>query len=389
MVLFRYWAPENAPTRGRFYVEGGGGEFICWQHAKLVIVKATASRRAEILRFLLDRGIDLGALGGMQPLGEQLDRCRLLVGGRGAAKRTNTTDSEDQYGFLDLAPEDLYRASQTLDVASVPCRAETIKDAVITVDHREPEPLFDTLVRSPFRVERASLPAGDVRVSSERDNRTLLIERKTVTDLYNGITGEERHCHEQAERYWLLAQEQASQGGLLRVVWLIEAEQNGRRQLYNALPKIAQTDGWVNYLVGILGQSVVTTFSTNHSAYLIAKMAQGFLEGCLYYPVKVGAKRIDLGHRERQRLTARPAAPAGEPADHGVIQGAHSLASLLALFPGVSTRAARGLAATGLSLAEIANLGEDALLEIEGVGPTTAARLREIFHSLRGSRRAV
>lgn len=91
----------------RLRIRGG---LQCWQHAKLVIVKATASRRAEILRFLLDRGIDLGALGGMQPLGEQLDRCRLLVSGRGAAKRTNTTDSDDQYGFLDLAPEDLYRA---------------------------------------------------------------------------------------------------------------------------------------------------------------------------------------------------------------------------------------------------------------------------------------
>ena len=382
MVLFRYWAPENAPTRGRFYVEGGGGEFICLQRSKLVIEKATTARREEILCCLRDQGIDLGAIGGMQALGEQLDRCQLLVSG-GRATRASS-DGEGQYRFLDLSPEDLCRASQALDVASVPCHPATIKETVIAVDHREPAALFDALERSPFRVERASLPAGDVLVSSARDDRKLLIERKTVTDLYNGITGDGRHCHEQAERYWLLAQEQALQGGLLRVVWLIEAEQEGRRQLYNALPKIAQMDGWVNYLVAILGQSVVTTFSTNHSAYLIAKMTQGFCEQSLFYPVKVGAQRIDMGRRDRERLTGRAAATDHEPTDHGVIQGSHSLASLLALFPGVSTRVARGLAATGLSLAEITDLEEDALLKIDGVGATTASHLRHLFNSLRG-----
>ncbi|NCA71692.1 MAG: hypothetical protein EOM91_16745 [Sphingobacteriia bacterium] len=289
----------------------------------------------------------------------------------------------DQYRFLDLPPEDLYLASQMLDVASVPCRPATLEETLIAVDHREPGALFDALARSRFRVERACLPAGDVLVSSRCDDRRLLIERKTVTDLYRGITGDARHCHEQAERYWLLAQEHATNGELLRVVWLIESEQSGRRQLYNALPKVAQMDGWVNYLVGILGQSIVCTFSTNHSAYLIAKMAQGFVEHALYYPVKVGARRIDRSAQDRQRLAVKPAPRGGAATDHGVIQGAHSLASLLSMLPGVNTRVARGLAATGLSLAQIANLDEQALVRIDGVGARTAAHLRDLFHSLR------
>ena len=149
--------------------------------------------------------------------------------------------------------------------------------------------------------------------------------------------------------------------------------------------ELTQMDHWLHYMVGVLGHHVVTTLSTNHSAYLIANIIVGVLENSLLDPVTVNGNRIDKGRHEREAIMGRPAATDDVPTDHGVIQDSHSLASLLASFPGVSARVARGLAATGLSLAEIAALEEDALLKIDGIGATTAAHLRHLFHSLRGS----
>ncbi|NCA72774.1 MAG: hypothetical protein EOM91_22520, partial [Sphingobacteriia bacterium] len=111
MYYFRYWAPENSPHRGRFYVEGGDGEYLCVVNGRPAVRgTSTDLRRVLILRFLHENGIGIGASGirGMRELGDELVRCRLLLGGRWAAQRANA-DVDDGYRFLDLPPADLYR----------------------------------------------------------------------------------------------------------------------------------------------------------------------------------------------------------------------------------------------------------------------------------------
>jgi ERCC4-type nuclease len=184
--------------------------------------------------------------------------------------------------------------------------------------------------------------------------------------------------HSQAERHADYVHDRAAQGVHTRVVWIIEGEDEGSRLLYNTLPQVKQTDGMVNYLVGVLGQHIIQSYSTNHTAYLIAKLTQGFLEQELYRPVKVGAVRIDRSKKERRLKSA--ILPHSAESYRGVLMAANGLAQMLSLMPGIKTNVAKEMAATGLSLAQIVNMSLEEISALKGVGPKSAKEIHDLFN---------
>lgn len=278
---------------------------------------------------------------------------------------------------VDVRPaEEIIKQINDCEVHKAPFKKSTLRSAKLYIDSREPECVLDAFKHSPLDVERAGLPIGDFKVTDTTTGDTLIFERKTISDLYSSTIS--THLHSQAER--LYSWQHTLDGVRGRVVWIIEAEQGGSRVLYNALPLSKQVDGLINYFVGVLGQFVVQSYNVKHTAYLIHKIAQGFLEQQLPYPVKSdNGARIDALKRDRAIEST-----VSEPSKaHGVsIPGRDTLQRALMTIPGVNTAIADALAASNLPLTEILMLTEDKLIEFKGVGKKTAAIIAQEFSAL-------
>jgi flagellar motor switch/type III secretory pathway protein FliN len=191
------------------------------------------------------------------------------------------------------------------------------------------------------------------------------------------ITGDEHRAHSQVERYYDYIQEQAAKGVCVKLIWIIEGE-NGVRSLYNSLPLVQGVDGMINYWIAISDQYVATSFNLNHTAYLTAKLIQGFFERTLPNPVKLlNGSRIDRHHAHSTNM-----APEVDNTDRGVTRGSESLSSLLSYFPGVKSNVAKELASTGMSIKEILQMSESDLVKIKGISDKSARVIFDGFNMI-------
>ncbi|MEH0791131.1 hypothetical protein KW882_02360 [Vibrio parahaemolyticus] len=402
MFSFKPWVPKGKTLPVRFYINGNSKEYLSKVSNKIQVTALTVGRKREIEAFLFEHGIDLNTVG-LTELGNRLSSVGLVSGGgRGATTasrsysrgnvvqasfgRKHRSIDDVDFSFVNKSQEDLYHEANRLKPSDTPFKDSSRRSLAIAVDHREPSALINGVKSIGLNTTVMSLDAGDVLVSDMTDSsRLLLIERKTITDLYTNISGENKHAHHQAERYYDMMVEYASEGVSLQVVWVVEGEEASDgtiRGLYNVLPQVKQVDGWMNYLIAVCGQYVVPTFNTNHTSYMIAKLAQGWVEKSLYYPVKVGNVRVDKSRRERTAMTGEFKAPVKAETSHrGVIRADDGLIGMLGIMPCINRKIAENLAKTGRTFVEIVSMTEAELKEIDGIGDKTAKNIRQMFDS--------
>jgi len=155
------------------------------------------------------------------------------------------------------------------DITKIKFKSKTVKNAITVIDTKEPEPLQNLLFDSPIpNPGLGTLEVGDILIKKIDDTAEMIIERKTVHDLYNSITSDYSHAHSQVERMYAYQQAKLEQGVYVKVVWLVEGMNDGATGLYHSLPEPKQVDGWVNYLVAISDQYLVTSFNVEHTCSL-------------------------------------------------------------------------------------------------------------------------
>ncbi len=399
-MLFKPWYPKGSDVAMRFYSVENGEEYIGKVSGIVCVVAPSAHSKEQLTSRLKLNGFDVNNVSGIRDAAKQLSELGLLQAGQSSRNSHSESYSSNVHQFTGgrrqpAAPNysannyrhysDNYRQStaqelceqaNNLSIETAPFKDSTRKNALISIDSREPSNLHSLLRRTGLNISRELLDDGDIIIQDKRDpNRMLLIERKCITDAANSVFSS--HLHDQAERYWMKKQEWAREGKELQVIWIFEGENNGSTMMYNTLEQIKQMDGVVNYLIAILNQHVAQTFSTQHTAYLISKFTQGFLEQSLYYPVKVGGIRVDRSKKERQGLAGNATE---SHSNHGVSRAKNGIAGMLACLPGINTKVASALEATGKPYAEIVNLSVNELLTINGIGQKTAVHFFELMN---------
>ena len=274
----------------------------------------------------------------------------------------------------------LLRESSLLDIGSAPFRNDSIKNLKIVVSSNEPPALFDLLCKSKIPdVQRTHLEVADIFIVDKRTGDALMIERKTITDLYQSVT-QQAHAHDQCERMSVFVNNFRKDGKRARAAWIVESLPTGPHLMYESLDLIQSVDGLINYFDMINDQSVYQSFSMNHTAYLIAKLAQGFFEQKLYYSVKTSNPLVNRSKKERLASKDETSIPTDK--DSGVTRHSSSdLQDMLSYLPGINKTGAANLAATGLSFVEIMNLSKQELSEIKGIGPKGLESLWQAIHA--------
>lgn len=232
----------------------------------------------------------------------------------------------------------------------------------ITVDTREPASLVQRFEQSGLVVINEKLDVGDIRVTSSESPDELIIERKTVSDLYSSIVA--KTAHRQAECLYEYSATKAQSGARVMVVWLIEGELSGQRMLYNAFPEINQTDGVINFFTAILGQHVLQAFNQHHLAYLTIKLAQGFFEQKLVNKVNAAP---------RKTITHETESPGRY---HGVrTSDKNPLMQVLLSVPSLKEPVVKAIMAKGHRLKDIMQYTEADWVQYDGVGKVTASKI--------------
>ena len=131
------------------------------------------------------------------------------------------------------------------------------------------------------------------------------------------------------------------------------------------------------------------SFGKKHTVYLTLKLAQGFFEQQLYYPIKSdnGKKAnyaCNMKRKERLERTSQAPSASGSTQDHGVAR-LNDAGQALAFLPGMNTAAAAALSNAGLSIADVCALGVAELQGFPGIGPKTAQSLYDILHGVSGN----
>lgn len=221
-----------------------------------------------------------------------------------------------------------------MDVTTIP-----VEEAFrIIVDHREPQLVCDELRRHPMAtVEVASLEIGDFII--EANGRTVVVERKSVRDFQGSVQG--GHIFDQAQRI-------ASLGDEVIGVLLIEGETLGEADL-TMLPQ-AMT-GAITCLSLVQGLAVLQTLDAVHTAWALVKLA--------HHCTGLGYELHVHKSKPKQLLDAR----------------SYVLQSL----PGVSGEMAKRLLEHFGSVQAVMAAEIDELLEVRGLGPKTATRIREVL----------
>lgn len=253
-------------------------------------------------------------------------------------------------------------------------KASTLKQVVTLVDTREPDNVMSEFSAGQLPCTGQTLPVGDIHFVNETAKTLLVIERKTVTDLYQSIVS--ARAHHQAERLFAFAQQKREQGWRVMVCWFVVCQDG--RGLYDVLPQTKQMDGMLNYLTAILDQHVFQVFHEQHGAYLATKLAQGFNERQLTYPVKTGSgERVDLPASFRALPVKHTET---EGSDHNVrLAEQDQLLYVLTAFKSINIRVAKALSATGKSLRAILSMSQEELELVEGIGKTLASRIYKEF----------
>lgn len=263
------------------------------------------------------------------------------------------------------SPGELHTQSLCYNLRSIKFNKEPVH-YTITVDTREPASIVQRLEQSGLVVINEKLDVGDIRITSSESPDELIIERKTVSDLYSSIVA--KTAHRQAECLYEYSAARAQSGARVMVVWLIEGELSGQRMLYNAFPEINQTDGVINFFTAILGQHVLQAFNQHHLAYLTIKLAQGFFEQQLVNKVNAAP---------RKTITNEAESPGRY---HGVrTSDKNTLMQVLLSVPSLKEPVVKAIMAKGHRLKEIMQYTEADWLQYDGVGKVTASK---IIHEL-------
>ena len=294
------------------------------------------------------------------------------------SRHNNRYNNTDKFAELEnnKSVAEISLETKNQDLSTIKFKQHTIDNAYMLVDSREPLALQTMLYNCQIQsVDTAQLPLGDIVIGFKDESVELIIERKTINDGAYGITNSSHHSHDQIERLYQYVQEKAEQGIHVKVIWIFENQ--GDRTLYNMLPQARQTDGWVNLSLAISDQYIATSYNLVHTAYLICKFAQGFLERKLTYPVKVNGSRIDTAKPHKLRKVL-----AGDTADRGISRAQASIAATLSGMPSIPANVAKELALTGKCLREIFSMSHEELQNVKGVGAKLGVAIYSTFNDI-------
>ena len=375
-MQFTPWKPKGKTGIAiRFYANNGSGAYIEKKGGNLGALVVSGGTRLDqelVNQTLLAENIVLSEVG-LTELNALMEAKGLIAGSRASRQRT-TSASRTRFGLDLRSNEDMHTETMYQDISSCKFKASTTKNGFILVDHREPNGLFNLINNINIsNIQQAQLELGDIIIGDSRNQDMLLIERKTVTDLNASIKN--NHAHDQAERYYDRQRELEKLGIRMQVIWIVEGEAEGKRMLYNGLEKCVQMDGWVNYISTIVNQQTIQSFNANHTAYLIAKLAQGFLEKELYYKVKSGSPLVNRIHDHSVLNTSKM-----EDNDHGVTRASNGLAAMLSYIPAIKSNVANELATLGKTFAEVTQMSVDELSKVKGVGKLSAQKIYDDFN---------
>jgi ERCC4-type nuclease len=269
---------------------------------------------------------------------------------------------------------ELIAESSTLRVSKVPMRPNTLENITIYVSSNEPVEMYKLFAASTVaNVERVALSVGDVMAIHEKTGDTIYFERKSTRDLKNSILT--THAHDQSERMYEAVRDIQEVGKQARAFWLIEAIDGGEVLVDASLPELVQMVGVRCYFDVIQEQSIVQTWSMNHSVYTALKYMQGFFERKLFYSAKTQNPKINKSKRDR--LLTMPV----NEVDSGVIRHtSDDLVHMLNYIPGVNLKVAKELASLGKSFSEITSMSFSELLDINGVGEKSAKLIFNVFN---------
>lgn len=332
-VTFAEWSPKGRPGVIRIYLnghalrsgtkvwiepgEGGGYKAICNNRARFGEAHRVV---AEAIQHLVESGDLPTSPSWADVLGYARDS---NVPSRSPTSRWRALKSSRpaQYGSEHTVMLDANSMSHPMP-----------SPTVVQVDHREPADLIDGLrAIDNLVVETASLEIGDFVVPGPDGDPILIIERKTVADLVTSIT-------EDAKR--LFKQTNALKANGATAVVLIEGDLYGNTRL-----PLTNMAGTLSYLAVEQRVSIVPTLDMNHSVYQIAKLVRHAAHGLGYTLSLRGS-----GPKDRKAAAKY------------VLEG----------IPGVSAKKAGALLAHFGSVRAVALADEDALRDVDGIGPATA-----------------
>jgi hypothetical protein len=285
------------------------------------------------------------------------------------------------------SPTALDAETYEFELARAPFKPASIKNTQIIVDTREPESVYAKMREGRLAVASRGLDVGDIKIVNHLSRDHVIIERKTISDLYSSVISDDCRFHRQAERLESYRLEQAAQGVRVLIVWMVEGSERGTRMLYNTLPEVRQMDGVVNYLTAILDHKVISVYNLHHLASMTMKIAQGFFERELFYPARAkrGGDRVDLTKAERN--TPHSSFAHDNTAGHGTqipgikLPPRERLVHILTGFPSINIRVAKALVESGLVLKDIINLSAADLIKFDGVGKILAEKIVQEFNS--------
>ena len=252
-----------------------------------------------------------------------------------------------------------------LKMENISYKKATSNNVALAVDHPEPEELKDILSKLPlssFSVD--ALPIGDIHAVCKETGSELIIERKTTADLRVSIVKNDRRAHSQVERLHAYQQEKAAEGLVVKVICIVE----GPAGVYGVLPNTNQMAGWINYQCAISEQFLVESFTTEMTAYLVAKFIQGFFERELTIKIKIGGKEV-------RHESDAPTSPSLTK-DRGVTRS-HDFRNFLMYMPGVTRKNVDAIADHAKNLQGLAQMTTEELKSLPGVGQKTATTIRE------------
>jgi ERCC4-type nuclease len=337
--------------------------------------------KTKLIEHLIKNGIHLNEINNVEILKPRINACPPILGFNKREIFKNANFFETLKNNKDCVT--LYNETNNEDLSKPPFKASTIKNTIITIDHREPNDFIELFLCSKLlNISNGTLELGDYLFEDELTGDQLIIERKTITDFTESVKGDKHRAHSQAERLYKHQSEMQSNGKRCKIVWIIEGEDQGKRMLYNGLPKAKEVDGMVNYLEIILNQSVIQSFNKKHSVYLMLKMAQGFIEQELFYKVKIEGtgKRIDLSKKDRLHFKNNTCS---EEHKTGVISINDGLAAMLSYLPNIKSNAAIELANTNKSFKDIVAMEIDELSDIKFIGKETAIKIYNTFNLIK------
>ncbi|MAX01072.1 MAG: hypothetical protein CMN72_15835 [Sphingomonas sp.] len=362
-----------------FYVVGKKGIKVTKRQGMLCASGGSAQVNTDIEDELRRIGVNLEKTS----MGE-LKRIFLSKGmlahsyGAGSSANKDFHESNTYEVKLKKSPDAIIREVSKLDISTCPFRDSTRKEVSVIISSNEPRELLSFFEDSKiFDITMGHLPVADIVATNSATGDTLFIERKTIHDLYDSVTNNQR-SHDQSERLFDAVNKLKREGKRARAIWLIEAQTEGQNLIHSSLECVQNVDGLINYFDMINDQSVHQTWSMKHTVYVANKYIQGFFEQKLAYPVKTGNPNIMRSKQER--INAKSTSV--KNIESGVVRHTSSdLAQMLSYIPAINTKVARNLASTGKSFAEILQMNVDELQKIHGIGDKTAELIYSTFNT--------